>query len=562
MFLIAVGMCGGAAFAQTQTEIENAYPGYKLVFQEEFDKGDVPNPEVWEFETGFCRNHEDQYYQAANAAVRDGNLVITAKKEQVKNMAYQPGSSDWKRKDKYAEYTSASLWAKPAYQFSQGIFEVRAKIPVGTGYWPAIWSTGSKYEWPYNGEIDMMEYYGDAIHANVAWGSNTRWNATWSSQAPRMSTFEPDFADKYHTWLMEWDDEAIRIYLDGRLLNETKLDRTVNPNPGESWYNVDNYNPYRDPNNKQRMWLNLALGGDNGGSLANTPFPADYYVDYVRIYQPAGISAGLIRKAAKAQTLLDSTVEGSAPGEYPAEVRAALQKAIDAAMALADSDDQAAVDAAAKALDEALDAFAKGANPCVPGVAYRFRHVESGMMLSTAVFNGKNQVLLAGDNRVEANNAADCNQLFSFEVTPEGAKAEGFNMKGADGNYLYRDSWNLFYKEDADLAASNSIFNVEFVGPYAVIKNMGTKQYFGCDESEAWKCLYSDKAGEGNPKAYFEIHSADWSGVAGVTTEEGSISAVYNLQGVRVASSERDYESLGHGCYIVVRGSSSQKVMK
>lgn len=75
-----------------------------------------------------------------------------------------------------------------------------------------------------------------------------------------MSTFDADFADKFHIWRMEWTDEAIRIYLDDRLLNETKLDRTVNANPGQSWYNVDNYNPYRDPENKQRMWLNFALG--------------------------------------------------------------------------------------------------------------------------------------------------------------------------------------------------------------------------------------------------------------------------------------------------------------
>lgn len=37
--------------------------------------------------------------------------------------------------------------------------EVRAKIPVAQGAWPAIWSTGNWWEWPLGGEIDMLEFY-------------------------------------------------------------------------------------------------------------------------------------------------------------------------------------------------------------------------------------------------------------------------------------------------------------------------------------------------------------------------------------------------------------------
>lgn len=553
--------CVAGASAQTQEEIENAYPGYKLVFHDEFDKGDKPNPEVWQHEIGFCRNHEDQYYQEENSAIRDGNLVITAKKERVKNAAYKRYSSDWKQKNQYAEYTSASIWAKPAYQFHGGIWEIRAKIPVGTGYWPAIWSTGSKYEWPYNGEIDMMEYYGDAIHANVAWGSKTRWNATWSSQAPKMATFEKDFADKYHIWLMEWDDEAIRIYLDGRLLNETKLDRTVNPNPGEDWYNVDGYNPYRDPQNLQRMWLNLALGGDNGGSLQNTKFPAEYLVDYVRIYQPDGISSGLMRLAAKAEDLLNSTVEGPDPGQYSAQARTALSTAIAQARTKRDSKDQAEVDAAMAELNKAIDAFNKAANPCQVNVAYRFFHKESKMMLSAGWQEDRQQVLLLGDNRVEGADSKDYDQVVTLLTPPAGAKAKGFNMKLGD-KYVYRDSWNIFWTDTPDLTKADYIFDVEFYGPNAVIKNFGTNKYIGCDDSAAWCPVYSDKAGDGNPKAYFEVWPADKSGIAAVFDCTEEITAVYSLEGVRLASSCEEFNRLGSGLYIVARGNAYEKVIK
>ncbi len=269
-------------------EIANKYPGYRLAFSDEFDSGDKPNPEVWSYEHGFCRNHEKQYYTENNAIVRDGNLIIEARKERIENDAYVPMSSDWRTKDRYAEYTSSSIIAKDPYRFNQGIYEVRAKIPVGTGYWPAIWSCGSKFEWPYNGEIDVMEYYGDAIHANVAWGGNKKWDAKWNSKAPRMSTFDSDFADKYHVWRMEWTNESIKIYVDDRLLNDIDLDQTVNGNPQSEYFNLDGYNPYRDPEQLHGVWLNLALGGDNGGPLADTPFPAQYYVDYVRVYVPSG----------------------------------------------------------------------------------------------------------------------------------------------------------------------------------------------------------------------------------------------------------------------------------
>ena len=98
------------ATAQTNSEdVENAYPGYKLVFHDEFDKDGRPDPDIWRFETGFVRNHEAQYYQADNATVKDGNLVIEAHRESVKNDKYVAGSSDWKKKDEYSTYTSASM---------------------------------------------------------------------------------------------------------------------------------------------------------------------------------------------------------------------------------------------------------------------------------------------------------------------------------------------------------------------------------------------------------------------------------------------------------------------
>lgn len=547
--------------ADENENIENRYPGYKLVFSEEFNEGDKPNTEIWEYEHGFCRNHEDQYYQEDNATLRDGCLVIEARKERVENEFYVRHSSDWKTKDKYAEYTSSSIWAKPDYQFSQGIFEVRAKIPVGTGYWPAIWSTGSKYEWPYNGEIDMMEYYGDAIHANVAWGSWNRWQAQWSSRAPRMSNFAPDFADHFHVWKMFWDDEAIRIYLDDELLNETMLDRTVNPNPGEDWYNVDDYNPYRDPENKQRMWLNFALGGDNGGSLENTPFPAEYFVDYVRIYQPDGIDYLLQYQIGEAKRLLENTEEGDAPGQYSAEVRQALLDAIEEAESHVGSESQEEIDAAVEAIKAAIELYKSSYNlPYEIGSTYRFRHEVTGCYLSNGWFNDNAQVLLLDDNTVEGADSADYNQLFTIVDTPEDAEAEGINIKADGENYVYRNSWNMFYTDQPQLKKKDYIFNIEMYDGHVIIKNEGTGKYVGNDNNWAWSPVYSDKQGPGNEKAYFQMELYDPSGICEINSDSfQSVSAIYNLQGIKISDSIDNLSDNIHGIFIMVKDGKSTK---
>lgn len=278
----------------TNKDIEQAYPGYKLVFHDEFDKDGRPDPAIWRFETGFVRNHEAQYYQSDNATVKDGNLVIEARKESVKNDKYVAGSSDWKKKNEYSTYTSASMVSRgqtsgdAVSAWKYGRFCVRAKLPCYTGCWPAIWLLGTQGEWPYNGEVDMMEYYPvggkEQLHANVAWGSTKRWSATWNSKLKSVDDLvakDPQWKDKFHVWRMDWDKDYILLYVDDELINATDLSKTVNPKT--DWFPYDNVNPYHD--HYMYLLLNLALGGDNGGSLSNTPFPCQYLVDYVRIYQ-------------------------------------------------------------------------------------------------------------------------------------------------------------------------------------------------------------------------------------------------------------------------------------
>lgn len=263
--------------------------GLKLLWHDEFNSTGGPDKEMWRFETGFVRNEEDQWYKEGNALMDDGALVFEGKKERIKNPNYQAGSSDWKKNREYSEYTSSCIVTTDKYVFKYGRMLVRAKIPTTQGAWPAIWSVGNWWEWPLNGEIDMMEFYKDKIHANVCWGGNKRWEGTWNSRNRGLSEFtakDPEWSEKYHLWRMDWDSKFIRIYLDDELLNETDLSTTVNK--GDNGAGQGGYqNPYSNDFEGfgQRMMLNLAIGGINGRPINESVFPLKYYVDYIRIYQ-------------------------------------------------------------------------------------------------------------------------------------------------------------------------------------------------------------------------------------------------------------------------------------
>jgi beta-glucanase (GH16 family) len=260
------------------------YSGMKLIWSDEFNIDGNPDSTKWGAEYGFVRNNELQWYQSKNASCKNGKLIIRGEKERVKNPNYMPGSTDWKKNREYAEYTSASLNTIGRFEFKYGRVEVRAKFPTAAGSWPAIWTLGKWYEWPFNGEVDIFEYYSSYIYANACWGSDKRWIGVWDSARSPISTIkgnDTQWENKFHIWRMDWDEKAINLYLDGTLLNAIDLNSTWNGKPSDL-LDGKGINPFR--NNPHYLLLNLAIGS-NGGTPDDNAFPFLYYVDYVRVYQ-------------------------------------------------------------------------------------------------------------------------------------------------------------------------------------------------------------------------------------------------------------------------------------
>lgn len=243
--------------------------GWKLTWSDEFDKPGLPDPNKWDYETGYVRNNELQYYTRArkeNARVEGGNLVIEGRKEKYPIPA---GKSGTKR---VADYTAASLITKGKAQWVFGRIEVRANLPQGKGVWPAIWMLGRKFPgtpWPACGEIDIMEFVGhtpDKVHATLHY----RKNGKHASKGGKIKVERP--FDDFHVYAVQWSARKMDFFFDGRKYFTFEV---AQADDGGA-------NPFHKPH---YLLINLALGGSWGRAMDDSVLPQKYLIDYVRVYK-------------------------------------------------------------------------------------------------------------------------------------------------------------------------------------------------------------------------------------------------------------------------------------
>ena len=257
--------------------------GMELVWSDEFSVNGRPDPKNWTYETGYVRNHEAQWYRPESAEVKDGFLVITAEhhKEPLPNprgngRRFGFGGGD----NRPIEYTSACLITKGLHSFQYGRIEARIKAPLMEGSWPAFWALGVSEGWPSCGEVDIFEYYQKTVLANFCWASNKgQWSPEWNTVRTPLAKFQkddPEWAEKFHVYSMDWDEKRIVLSIDGVAVNDSSIAEIKNAR----YRSLEN--PFHQP---FYLLVNLALGGDNGGDVTKMPFPAYMYVDYVRVYQ-------------------------------------------------------------------------------------------------------------------------------------------------------------------------------------------------------------------------------------------------------------------------------------
>lgn len=266
-------ICGaGVGLAQPHTTAVS--PKWKLLWSDEFNgvNGSAPDTAKWAFETGGDQgNNELETYtnRSVNAEQRDGNLIITARKEDL------TGADGILR-----HYTSARIVTKGLLSQAYGRFEASVRLPFGKGIWPAFWLLGddvSSVGWPKCGEIDIFENIGEP---SVIY--STLHGPDYSGRQGISAKFAlpPGQAVNtgFHLYAVEWAPKDIKFFLDDKLIAE----RTPADLPAGTVWVYDH--PFF-------ILLNVAVGGDwPGNPDATTTFPQQMLVNYVRVYTSGATS--------------------------------------------------------------------------------------------------------------------------------------------------------------------------------------------------------------------------------------------------------------------------------
>ncbi|MEO0631698.1 MAG: glycoside hydrolase family 16 protein, partial [Planctomycetota bacterium] len=249
---LSVFCLAACTLSQTVDAQVRILPGWGApIFEENFD-GDQINYGVWQVADWPANNNSElQYYHPGQVSVGNGALSLRADRD-----------FNWTFG---REWNSGNI--RTWEEWSYGRVEVRARVPFGKGFWPAIWLLPRTAPWPAGGELDIMEARGDLpwrVSSAVHWGWDVA-NHQYVSQAYESGA---NFQDAYHVYAMEWDVGTVGFFVNG-----VEHMRVYEPAVGI-------------PGTPKSIVLNLAVGGNYPGYPdASTPNTGQFDVDYVRVWQ-------------------------------------------------------------------------------------------------------------------------------------------------------------------------------------------------------------------------------------------------------------------------------------
>ncbi|MEJ5189011.1 MAG: glycoside hydrolase family 16 protein [Breznakiellaceae bacterium] len=257
MVLLTVSSC---MFIPPEDTSTMKFDNLSLVWSDEFDgPSDAPDSTKWTYDLGAggWGNNEVQTYtnNRTNSYVSNGTLKIRALKE----------NGSW---------TSARLKTQGKYSWKHGYIEARIKLPAGNGVWPAFWMLGNNItsvSWPRCGEIDVMEYSPGTTGVNKVFGTVHYATATGDHRYTSLGEkIDSTVTTAFHTYGLRWTSTEITLYIDGQQVGTPFRKMADTPWPFDQEFFII---------------LNVAMGGNLGGTIDPNLSQAIMEVDYVRVYQ-------------------------------------------------------------------------------------------------------------------------------------------------------------------------------------------------------------------------------------------------------------------------------------
>jgi len=189
--------------------------GHALVFADEFNAGELDRTKWSAIGPTFWVNNEQQAYVDAPDTIRllpagavpDADGGVLALQPQYRQGYQSPGG-------RVSDFVSGRIESRGKFEFTHGRALARIRMPDAVGVWPAFWLLGNG-KWPDTGEIDIMEYVGEADWTGVALHG-----PGYSGETPLVDKqFFPAGTDvtQWHEYAVEWTPEEILFEVDGRL---------------------------------------------------------------------------------------------------------------------------------------------------------------------------------------------------------------------------------------------------------------------------------------------------------------------------------------------------------
>lgn len=210
---------------------------------------------------------------------------------------------------------SGAIYTGNKFYCTGGWIEARAKTAPHAGNFPAFWMMPQNGEtWPRSGEIDIWEQINsdNVAHHTIhsAWGNKTLGQP--DQESPVKTSNGACTSAQWHVYALEWDQDALKWYIDGELKFTYK-----NMHYSDSKYTEALSWPFFKP---FYIILNQSVGDGSWASKPDTSFDYHTEFDYVRVYQKKGAldyystADGYV--SGIEDVITDGAYDPSAPVEY------------------------------------------------------------------------------------------------------------------------------------------------------------------------------------------------------------------------------------------------------